>query len=104
MHDFNAPESRHNGHNGNGAFASRVPIDFAERVVRLEERHEALSSDVGAIRTGVERLTKLLEQARGAMTLVIVVWTIGMGVLGAWQYLKPAPALGVHESAPAAAR
>lgn len=86
MHDLHESER----HNGNGASRGRVPLDFAERVVRLEERHDALSSDVGAIRVGVERLTKLLEQARGAMTLVIVVWTIALGVLGAWHALKPA--------------
>lgn len=102
MHDLTESQGHNGHHNGNGASRGRVPLDFAERVVRLEERHDALSSDVGAIRIGVERLTKLLEQARGAITFVVVVWTIALGVLGAWHALKPATASTATE--PAATR
>jgi hypothetical protein len=54
--------------------------DTRDRVIRLEARVEQLTRDVAGMDGKVSEIHALLQQARGARWIVIVLW-VGLGAL-----------------------
>lgn len=63
---------------------SELDIDTRDRVIRLETQVQHMSKTMDQMSTQVTELHSMLQQARGAKWVLILVW---VGVGGAMTYL-----------------
>ena len=56
--------------------------DTRDRVIRLEAKVEQLTRDIAGMDAKVTEIYALLQQARGARWMLIVVWLVAGALLG----------------------
>ena len=71
-----------------------LETDTRDRVIRLEEKVEQLTRDIAGMDAKVTEIYALLQQARGARWMLIVIWLGAGAVLGKVMSVLPWPVAG----------
>ncbi len=59
-----------------------MEVDTRDRVIRLEAKVEQLTRDIAGMDAKVTEIYTLLQQAKGARWLLIVIWLAAGAVIG----------------------
>ena len=59
-----------------------IEVDTRDRVIRLEANVEQLTRDIAGMDAKVTEIYTLLQQAKGARWMLIVIWLAAGAVLG----------------------
>ena len=71
-----------------------LETDTRDRVIRLEAKVEQLTLDIAGMDAKVTEIYALLQQARGARWMLIVIWLGAGAVVGKLMSIVPWPAAG----------